>query len=196
MTTSVQPAAASAWWHWWLPGLLALAATLGGFGPLQRLDLLAFDLLSSLAPSSGQAPGAVVVAIDERSLQQLGRWPWSRGTHAQLLDRLHDAPPKAIAFAILFDVPDALDMGGDSAFAAAIGRSGRVVLSVAPVADGNGAGLRAALPAPALSTPRCRQSAHRSCGAGGRRSRVPRWGGWPRSRPVRGCGSSLRGGRR
>ena len=151
MTTPAQPAQASAWWHWWLPGLLALIATLTGFGALQRLDLLALDLISSLAPSAGQTPSSVVIAIDERSLQHLGRWPWSRRTHALLLDRLHDAPPKAIAFAMLFDLSDTQDKGADSAFAAAIGRSGRVILPLTPVADGDGASLRAALPAEALA---------------------------------------------
>ena len=152
MTTSLHSAPPSAWWHWWLPGLLALVATLTGFGPLQRLDLLAFDLLSSVVPASRRSPASVVVAIDERSLQQLGRWPWSWRTHAQLLDRLQDAPPKSVAFAILFDLPDSQDQGAVTSFAAAIGRSGRVVLPVAPVAGGDGASLRAALPSETLAT--------------------------------------------
>jgi diguanylate cyclase (GGDEF)-like protein/PAS domain S-box-containing protein len=140
----------SAWWHWWLPGLVAAIAIWTGFGPLQRLDLLAFDLISSLVPTSRATPTSVIVAIDERSLQQLGRWPWPRRIHAQLLERLHDTAPKAIAFAVMFDQPDAQDVEGDASFAAAIARSGRVVLPVAPTAAGDGASLRAAVPAGAL----------------------------------------------
>ncbi len=154
MTPADHAAPASAWWHWWLPGLLALVATLTGLGSLQRLDLLTLDLLSSAAPAAEQAStsSTAIIAIDERSLQQLGRWPWSRRTYAQLLDRLQAAPPESIAFGILFDLPDSQDAGADAAFAAAIGRSGRVVLPVTPVADGDGGGLRAALPAAELAS--------------------------------------------
>jgi len=146
MSRPVNHAPKSAWWHWLLPSLVALGATLGGFAPLQRLDLLAYDLLSSMLPSSAQTQRAVVVAIDERSLQQLGRWPWPRRVHAQLLDRLHEAPPQAVAFAILFDPPDRNDAEGDARFAAAIARAGRVMLPVAPMAS-NGSGVLAAEPA-------------------------------------------------
>ena len=129
-----------------MPCLIALGATLGGFSPLQRLDLLAYDLLSAALPAPAQSQRAVVVAIDERSLQLLGRWPWPRRVHAQLLDRLNAAPPQAIAFAILFDPPDRSDAEGDALFAAAIARAGRVMLPVAPAAA-NGSGVLAAEPA-------------------------------------------------
>lgn len=122
-------------WHWWLPGLLALLALLSDFAPLQRLDLLAFDLIASFAPATPQKPEAVIVAIDEASLRQLGRWPWPRHTHAQLLAALQPAAPSSIAFAILFDQPDTLDSSSDAAFADAMRTSGRVILPVAPALD-------------------------------------------------------------
>ncbi|HMZ84680.1 MAG TPA: CHASE2 domain-containing protein, partial [Rhodocyclaceae bacterium] len=116
MSRPANHAPKSAWWHWLVPCLIALGATLGGFSPLQRLDLLAYDLLSAALPAPAQSQRAVVVAIDERSLQLLGRWPWPRRVHAQLLDRLNAAPPQAIAFAILFDPPDRSDaLGQDEA---------------------------------------------------------------------------------
>lgn len=138
--------ARAALWHWWLPGLLALLALLANFAPLQRLDLLAFDLLASFAPAARPAPAAVIVAIDERSLQQLGRWPWPRRTHALLLDRMQAAPPASIAFAILFDQPDMHDAAGDAAFASAIKQAGRVILPVMPGVGGDGSGLTAVVP--------------------------------------------------
>ncbi len=146
MSRPANHAPKSAWWHWLVPCLIALGATLGGFSPLQRLDLLAYDLLSAALPAPAQSQRAVVVAIDERSLQLLGRWPWPRRVHAQLLDRLNAAPPQAIAFAILFDPPDRSDAEGDALFAAAIARAGRVMLPVAPAAA-NGSGVLAAEPA-------------------------------------------------
>ena len=39
------------------------------------------------------ADDIVIIAIDEASLRQLGRWPWSRGVHADLLARLQPEQP-------------------------------------------------------------------------------------------------------
>ncbi len=148
---STPAASGAARWHWWLPGLLALVALLSDFAPLQRLDLLTFDLIASITPATRQKPEAVIVAIDEASLQQLGRWPWPRRTHAQLLTALQPAAPSVIAFAILFDQPDTLDSAGDAAFAAAIEAAGRVILPVAPALDASGDNLRPLLPAAHLA---------------------------------------------
>ncbi|NJN46102.1 MAG: CHASE2 domain-containing protein [Candidatus Competibacteraceae bacterium] len=43
----------------------------------------------------------VIVAIDEYSLDQIGRWPWPRQTHAAVVDRLTTVGAKAIALDII-----------------------------------------------------------------------------------------------
>ena len=68
----------------------------------------------------------LLVAIDEQSLQQIGRWPWRRTVHADLIERLSTAGVRAIALDIAFTEPD----GDDAALAAAVRASGRVVLPV------------------------------------------------------------------
>lgn len=74
---------------------------------------------------SGQT---VVVAIDGKSLSQLGTWPWPRSTHGRIVDRLREAGARQIVFDVGFAAP-ADDPKEDRAFAAAIGRArGRVVL--------------------------------------------------------------------
>lgn len=52
---------------------------------------------SSLAPTD-----IVIIAIDENSLSQLGRWPWSRKIHADLIQRLVQEKPRAIGFDVIF----------------------------------------------------------------------------------------------
>ncbi len=89
------------------------------------------------------------MVIDEHSLQQLGRWPWPRARHADLLDRLREAGARAVALQIIFAEPGNAD--DDAQLAAAIARFGQVVLPVFPEADREGGGLRAALPLPALA---------------------------------------------
>ena len=44
----------------------------------------------------------IIVAIDNASLKALGKWPWSRQRHVQLLNQLADAHPHAVAYDVLF----------------------------------------------------------------------------------------------
>ncbi len=72
----------------------------------------------------------VIVAIDEKSLQKLGRWPWSRSIHADLLDQLTAIQVAAVGMDILFMEPDLVHPKNDQRLAAAIRRNGHVVLPV------------------------------------------------------------------
>lgn len=72
----------------------------------------------------------VVIAIDDKSLSALGRWPWQRHIHADLLDRLREAQPQAITYDVMFSEPDHDDPQDDRALAEAIARNRRVVLPV------------------------------------------------------------------
>jgi len=49
---------------------------------------------------------AVVVDIDEKSLQQLGQWPWPRVIDAKLIDSVYALNPSAIGVNILFSERD------------------------------------------------------------------------------------------
>ncbi len=43
-----------------------------------------------------------IIAIDEKSIAEIGRWPWSRDYHSAMIDRLHDGGAKVIAYPIFF----------------------------------------------------------------------------------------------
>ncbi|MEN9426870.1 MAG: hypothetical protein RLZZ220_1219, partial [Pseudomonadota bacterium] len=133
----------------WLLAIVPTAlAVLANPSPLERLDLLLYDSLEPLvAPAPAAEPPAVIVAIDEPSLAALGRWPWDRDVHGRLLDRLGEAGAAAVGVSILFAEPGA----GDSQLAAALARSGRVSLPVAPAEAPGGHGVQALLPLPELA---------------------------------------------
>lgn len=63
----------------------------------------------------------VIVDIDERSLALLadsvGRWPWPRSLHAELVEGIERQRPKAIVFDILFSDPDLIRATEDQYFA-------------------------------------------------------------------------------
>ncbi|HEY0014376.1 MAG TPA: EAL domain-containing protein [Allosphingosinicella sp.] len=70
----------------------------------------------------------IVVAIDSRTLAQVGDWPFQRSTHARLIDRLRESGARNIVFDVVFADP-AADPAQDRALAGAIARAnGRVVL--------------------------------------------------------------------
>jgi adenylate cyclase len=87
---------------------------------LDLIELRSYDL-RLLARGSRPPAGAVtLVAIDEKSLDTLGRWPWPRSRLAALVDRLSAAGAKVIAFDIGFSEPDTTAPANDDALARAI----------------------------------------------------------------------------
>lgn len=73
-------------------------------------------------------PSIGIVAIDDKSIAELGRYPWNRGQYARLLERLKTAQAKAVLFDAFF--PEHEDLVNDQAFASATRRSGNVALAV------------------------------------------------------------------
>lgn len=76
------------------------ALALNGSGWVQHLDGWLYDNLSALNSKSTH-PEIVVIAIDEPSLRELGKWPWQPSLYTQLLKVLAQAHPKAVGL----DVP-------------------------------------------------------------------------------------------
>lgn len=121
-------------------GVWLLAAAVAGicsFAPpsaLQRLDLLTYDKLEPLFRGRQLNDEAVIVAIDDYSLASFGHWPWGRALHAQLIDLLSDEGVLAIGLPILLIE----ESDEDEILTAALQRSGRTVLAVAPVRTEHG----------------------------------------------------------
>ena len=106
--------------------LAAMAAVGVAFVPGgQQLSNWMFDqeLVWSERPSD---PRILIAQIDEQSLASIGRWPWSRQVHADIIDRLTEAGAAAVGYDVLFTEPG--DSADDAALAAALTRSKRVVL--------------------------------------------------------------------
>jgi serine phosphatase RsbU (regulator of sigma subunit)/CHASE2 domain-containing sensor protein len=66
------------------------------------------DRYQELSPRDRRSAPAVIVAIDEGSLDRFGQWPWPRTLVAKLFDRIAAARPAAIGVDILFPEPDRL----------------------------------------------------------------------------------------
>ena len=117
--------------EWWLLtlSLLALVLLLSPPERLQRINHLVQDAALRLHQRSPQ-PEIALIAIDEASLAAIGRWPWRRALHAQLLNTVAQQQPRAIALDILFSEPDLDYPGDDLLLAHALSATGRTVLPV------------------------------------------------------------------
>lgn len=114
--------------HWKLLFWTAVASVV--FGLLQ-VGEPAEDMLRVVRNSFHvhKASGDIVlVAIDERSLRDVGRWPWPRHQYAKLTNQLSAAGAKRIFFDIQFNGQS--DAADDSQFTKAIANAGNVTLPV------------------------------------------------------------------
>ena len=97
----------TAFWKadWFLGLIVALVLFVAsGSDLVQSLERLAYDWgvrASSHAPS----PRIAVIAIDDQSIANIGRWPWSREVHAQMIARLKQAGAKVVGYASFFFEP-------------------------------------------------------------------------------------------
>lgn len=119
---------------------------------LRRWDWLLYDT-ALRTTARVTSDDIAIVAIDEKSLQALGRWPWSRSLHAELLARLTRYEASAVGFDIVFaEHSPAADAVADAALAGAIAANRRVVLPVFPEQlDARQGSLAEVLPLPALA---------------------------------------------
>jgi len=112
-----------------LIGFIGLSIGLTRTDTLRRWDNLIYDtLLANQSPEP--APEVVIVEIDDASIAELGRWPWPRNIHAELVNKLADVNVKALGFDILFTDPDRYSANNDILLAAALKQHGKVVLPV------------------------------------------------------------------
>ena len=103
----------SSFWRadWFLGAcLIALLVTIHGatdfFGAFERR----FYDFASTTTERRPSDQIAIIAIDNESVANIGRWPWARDVHAQLIDQLSAAKVKTIAHTVFFFEPQ-IDRG-------------------------------------------------------------------------------------
>jgi adenylate cyclase len=96
--------------------LVCLALLIGFAGlrmldpaPLQELRVRTFDNFQVIDPRVKQARPVTIIDIDEKSLKELGQWPWPRTRIADLVNNLTKLGAVVIAFDAVFSEPDRLN---------------------------------------------------------------------------------------
>ena len=90
-----------------LVSVIFLIFFLTSFSPIETLELKTYDWRMNLrCRLKTVPPQVVIVAIDDDSIQNIGRWPWPRGLIAQLLAKISACRPKVVGLNILFSEPE------------------------------------------------------------------------------------------
>lgn len=129
--------------QWWLIAIVTslLVGAMTVDRTLTRFDNVLYDHVLWAWPSRS-AESILLVELDDDSIARVGRWPWSRATHAALIDRLSAARPRAIAYDVLFTEPGVPqdDEALGQAIAAAAGRGSPMFFPMLPASAGGPAG--------------------------------------------------------
>jgi len=71
-----------------------------------RLDNLLLDAQFKVRGERPAGPDIVLVVVDDKSLAELGRWPWSRVTQARIVDAIAADGPKVIGIDVVYAEPE------------------------------------------------------------------------------------------
>ncbi|HZF82206.1 MAG TPA: CHASE2 domain-containing protein, partial [Burkholderiaceae bacterium] len=142
-------------WHsrgpWLLLSITMLCTTsvLTLLQPFPRVDRMLQDNARA-AMGQRNTGDVVLVTIDDASLEAVGRWPWRRALHAEVLRRIAAQSPRCIGLDLLLTEQDAADREDDLVLAEALHDSGCVVLPMALQSAG-GQPQKELVPVPALA---------------------------------------------
>ena len=96
----------------------------------EKLESKTFDLRLNLRNHFRKphpAPDITIVMVDEKSIAEIGRWPWSRDIQADLVNKISAGNPKVIGIDIMYTERE--NSIPDGKLASAFKKAGNVVLA-------------------------------------------------------------------
>jgi adenylate cyclase len=101
-------------WRTFLFGVVLLGVWFGiherFFEAFDRMDLDAYDLRINTVTPHPSSGAIAIAAVDDKSIAQLGQWPWPRAVLAQLVNALKDYKVKVVGFDAIFSEADKSDV--------------------------------------------------------------------------------------
>jgi serine/threonine-protein kinase len=89
-------------------GITIIIIALYIFDPsfLRGIELKTYDLRASTRKHTSPGEEIAIVVIDDESISRIGRWPWPRSYHAEMIDHLKKSGAKIIALEIILTEPE------------------------------------------------------------------------------------------
>ncbi len=107
-------------------GLLVSAVFIWGWHILYPLELKTYDWRMQFRGVEYPSGHVVIVAIDDESMEKMGRFPWSRSVFAEFARKLDGYSPRVVGYEIVFPKPEPGSPGNpdpDGEFAKALKES-------------------------------------------------------------------------
>ena len=98
----------------------------------EKIEGRLYDLRLNIKETLKKKPppqNIIIVSIDEKSIREIGRWPWSRKLIARLINKISIGQPKVIGIDIMFSEKE--NKASDEKLAKAIEDAGDIVLATA-----------------------------------------------------------------
>lgn len=95
---------------------------------IEELEDRTLDLRFWIRGDEDPGQDVVIVAIDEKSLAELGRWPWSRSLQARLVKRISEEGARLIGLDLFYSEPESRE--SDERLASAIREARPVVMGL------------------------------------------------------------------
>lgn len=95
---------------------------------LEVLEDRTLDLRFWIRGSQDPGTDIVIAAIDEKSLAEVGRWPWPRRVQARMVERIHEEGARLIGLNLFYSEPESPE--SDAALASALQKARPVVASL------------------------------------------------------------------
>jgi CHASE2 domain-containing sensor protein/predicted Ser/Thr protein kinase len=87
--------------------ILVISLYAGKYGFLERIDLRMQDGMFKLRGSINPQNDMIIVGLDEKSLDQIGKWPWTQDKLAHLISTISRGSPKVLVLDIF--LPENID---------------------------------------------------------------------------------------
>ena len=107
MAKSLSSKAGNFWKADWFAGVAVVFGALALHGATDSIGAMEMRFYDFASTSNSHQPSdrIAVIAIDDQSIANLGRWPWPRDIHAKMIDQLAAAKAKTIVHTAFFFEP-------------------------------------------------------------------------------------------
>lgn len=98
---------------------------------VEGLDLRFNDLKYKIKPAKTSDAPVALIAIDDASVLEIGRWPWGRDLMANMTDKLIQLGVKSVGFDVIFSEPEKANPQADKSFGEVVEKNpDKVILGV------------------------------------------------------------------
>src|SRR5665213_442380 len=86
--------------------IIVLVLVLNAFSILRQVENQTIDFRFNARGSRNPQAPVKIIAIDEKSIREIGQWPWPRAIHAQIVRKLKEDGVKCVFYDVQFSEPE------------------------------------------------------------------------------------------